>query len=1225
MKTNMMKLVMALWMPWVMTLSAPAYELGESLNRRYDQNTYLGAHNAYANSDSHFSKATANQVYDVKDQLDDGVRCLLLDIYLVRQVVKNAVIKFEAYDKRGQTTPSSDFKHADLEIVLAHEPHKWGYSLFSDYLVINRPFENLLHTLTILKDWLDANPNEVVTIAFESYVHEPDLVSAYFQAAGLDDSLFLADRPNYGMPGPDGTPWNVPVHGWPRLRDMVNAGKRLVIFSDNGVLWTRYSGQPVGGPRTTEDDGMPNEWSLVVENKYGDAGLNDTGTARAESQPLDAVLMPVASMNWFPDANLVGPDYHGDSVPELYTWNYGDLNNYVGLTSARFFFIDGAKRYPNIINVDFYHKGEYGGPKEVVYESNFHWATCPGIAATLTISPIPNEFGWRQSANITASGFVGARGYTVQKINYYWYGGNDILGHAEATGSVAVSNSLPVSINPTNGSGGIDGIFHVSAEAVDNLYDRSDRGLNTVQVDSTPPIVAPAVTRPPDGAGDWYTNSVIIRVRALDLLSGARRVGSTNLAGQAVLSENYVSSVTNQYIERAFDFYYAEEGSAFIHFYAEDFAGNVSDQGSGFTHVNLDRTPPVTLVTVTAHGTGSTTLELNAHDTLSGSNGTWFQLDNNTNWITYTTPITLSPAQPHTVRFFSRDVAGNVEQVKSFYVDQIAVGLSASRNPAGFFQQLFLTATVSAPGQKPTGTVTFFDGTNSMSTVPVDDNGNAQLELTPLVYTLPRGTRELTAYYRDNHYAAATSPILLENVVDPPEVQLTSSAQHVVQSQPVQLNATVLGHDGMVPTGTVTFSAVNSASGHELLGVTVPLDENGHASLVADRLPFSDCLLYAEYSGDPAFPPNSSGSALELFVDLAQTFVSVHTSPNPSRFGESVTFSISVSNTPGATAFMKGSVRIDDEDTEFQTLPLDSSGHASFTTSGLQEGNHFFVLTANTVPNLSGGVTGYSHVVLPTHTNLAPFITYQPADLVEIAGRKAAFSVGASGDALTYQWQFNGTSLANETNDTLILTNLHLENAGTYAVLITNGYGSMLSSNAQLTVRLVPMSLAVAQDNPVIAPIAKLLAVNASHANFPLSLTEVSTTSTNGGSVILGSGVLTYTPPAGYVGADAFTYTVTNGHGFSAQGDVLISVTSSNASSLSIISIIAKDTYRVIECAGVPGRLYVLQFAPASDGPWNDLSDPQQADPTGLIQFTDPTSPLPSLRFYRVRAVVTNP
>ncbi|MGA2502161.1 MAG: hypothetical protein ABSH20_30830 [Tepidisphaeraceae bacterium] len=63
-----------------------------------------------------------------------------------------------------------------------------------------------------------------------------------------------------------------------------------------------------------------------------------------------------------------------------------------------------------------------------------------------------------------------------------------------------------------------------------------------------------------------------------------------------------------------------------------------------------------------------------------------------------------------------------------------------------------------------------------------------------------------------------------------------------------------------------------------------------------------------------------------------------------------------------------------------------------------------------------------------------------------------AFSVGAVGTPpLTYQWQFNGQSIAGATNASLATTNAQAPEAGTYSVLVTNQEGAVLSAGATLT------------------------------------------------------------------------------------------------------------------------------------------------------------------------------
>jgi hypothetical protein len=97
-----------------------------------------------------------------------------------------------------------------------------------------------------------------------------------------------------------------------------------------------------------------------------------------------------------------------------------------------------------------------------------------------------------------------------------------------------------------------------------------------------------------------------------------------------------------------------------------------------------------------------------------------------------------------------------------------------------------------------------------------------------------------------------------------------------------------------------------------------------------------------------------------------------------------------------------------------------------------------------------------------------PVITMQPTNQTVIAGQTAAFSVSANGTPpLSYHWAFNTTNIVGATNASLILANVQLTNAGFYSVLVTNRYGSTLSSNAMLTV-LVPAVIITQPTNQAI-------------------------------------------------------------------------------------------------------------------------------------------------------------
>lgn len=98
-----------------------------------------------------------------------------------------------------------------------------------------------------------------------------------------------------------------------------------------------------------------------------------------------------------------------------------------------------------------------------------------------------------------------------------------------------------------------------------------------------------------------------------------------------------------------------------------------------------------------------------------------------------------------------------------------------------------------------------------------------------------------------------------------------------------------------------------------------------------------------------------------------------------------------------------------------------------------------------------GSVTS---AVVSVVVGLPPVITVPPADVAVRSGDPASFSVTATGTApLAYAWYFNGTNpVPAATNATLVLTNVTTAQSGSYAVVISNLFGSVTSPGATLSV-----------------------------------------------------------------------------------------------------------------------------------------------------------------------------
>ena len=153
------------------------------------------------------------------------------------------------------------------------------------------------------------------------------------------------------------------------------------------------------------------------------------------------------------------------------------------------------------------------------------------------------------------------------------------------------------------------------------------------------------------------------------------------------------------------------------------------------------------------------------------------------------------------------------------------------------------------------------------------------------------------------------------------------------------------GPTGGVPTGSVTFKDFTYQDVTPVtttLG-TVPLDANGHASLTTSSLTAGNGFLgnhhiTAMYSGDSTFTHGDATLVQKVHASASTT--TLNSSPNPSGSGQPVTFTATVVGTPPGSTIPTGMVTFQEGSTVLAQIPLDGSGHASFTTSNLSDGNH---------------------------------------------------------------------------------------------------------------------------------------------------------------------------------------------------------------------------------------------------------------------------------------------
>jgi subtilisin family serine protease len=84
---------------------------------------------------------------------------------------------------------------------------------------------------------------------------------------------------------------------------------------------------------------------------------------------------------------------------------------------------------------------------------------------------------------------------------------------------------------------------------------------------------------------------------------------------------------------------------------------------------------------------------------------------------------------------------------------------------------------------------------------------------------------------------------------------------------------------------------------------------------------------------------------------------------------------------------------------------------------------------------------------------LAPVITANPQSQMVTVGATVSFSVSATGPApLYYQWLFNGQPISAATDASYTIASVQLNQAGAYAAVVTNSFGSARSATAALVV-----------------------------------------------------------------------------------------------------------------------------------------------------------------------------
>ncbi len=317
---------------------------------------------------------------------------------------------------------------------------------------------------------------------------------------------------------------------------------------------------------------------------------------------------------------------------------------------------------------------------------------------------------------------------------------------------------------------------------------------------------------------------------------------------------------------------------------------------------------------------------------------------------------------------------------------------------------------------------------------------------------------------------------------------LNPSIYHQTVTFTAQVASSTIG----TPGGTVTFY-----DGSTVLG-TVTLS-NGVAHFSTSTLPAGGHTITAQYTGSPKYL--ASSRALGQTVNLASTSTSMVSSKNPSSFGQSVTFTGTVSSGEGTP--LSGGITFKDGTVALATVPT-VSGVAKYTTSALTGGTHSITGTYqgsnNYAKSSSSAVSQVVHKVGSTSTvtsSVNPSSYNQPVTFTA----KVTSAVGTPTGTVTFK------------NGTVIL-----------ATAALNASGVATHTMSSLTVGAHSITVVYAGDTDRVASTSAVLTQHVNKASTKTALTSSKNPSAHGAAVTF---TATITPAFG--GAATGTVTFKNG------------------------------------------------------------------------------------------------
>jgi subtilisin-like proprotein convertase family protein len=322
----------------------------------------------------------------------------------------------------------------------------------------------------------------------------------------------------------------------------------------------------------------------------------------------------------------------------------------------------------------------------------------------------------------------------------------------------------------------------------------------------------------------------------------------------------------------------------------------------------------------------------------------------------------------------------------------------------------------------------------------------------------------------------------------PPETatSLTSDTNPSTFGDPVTFTATVTTGSTPVTNGTVNFYDGGTPLGDGTpLASDVALAADGKASFTTSSLTAGTHIIFATYPATAGL--GSSAGALAQVVNQATTSSILASSLNPSTFGDSVTFTATV--TTGSSPVTDGTVTFIDDSTPLATgVPLAADGTATFTISTLTVGSHTIAASYSGSASLAGSTATVAQVVNPLADAGGPYAVTEGATLTldgsgSTAGATPAWDLNgdgsftdASGLAPSLSWaalQALGINDGPSTHVVTMRVTLNGQTAtATASLVVSNAPPTTVSTGALTATVGVPFTLKIGADDPSSADMA---------------------------------------------------------------------------------------------------------------------------------------------------------